>query len=298
MTNNLKGALFIVLSCGFIAATTAIAKKLGLAEGEALHPLQVSFGRFLFGFLTLLPIALVKRPSFQGALWSRHVARALFGWAGVSAMFAAAALMPLTDATAISFLSPFFTMVLAILFLGERAGIWRWGAAAVAFFGVIVLTQPGSETFQPAALIALLAAVFMGTELVFIKSLTRTEPLLRILLINNAAGAVISGCAAAFFWTPPSATQWALLAAIGTIMVTAQSFFVRGMRLGEASYVAPFSYTTLLYATLYGILFFGEFPPLTTIAGAVLILTGAAILGWRERRAGAHIPTPPPGPDR
>lgn len=298
MTDNLKGALYIILSCGFIAATSAIAKQLGLEDGAELHPLQVSFGRFLFGFLTLIPFALAKKPSFEGTRWSRHLGRVVFGWAGVSGMFAAVALMPLADATAISFLSPFFAMILAILFLRERPGIWRWGAAAIAFTGVVVLTQPGTEAFQPAALIALMAAMFMGTELVFIKSLTGTEPPLRILLINNGAGALLAGCAAAFVWEPVTLPQWGMLAAIGMVMVTAQSFFLRGMKLGEATYVAPFMYTTLLYAAAYGMLFFGEIPSLATFAGALLILTGAAILGWRERRAGVKEPIVGPFPDR
>ncbi|RVU37959.1 DMT family transporter [Hwanghaeella grinnelliae] len=298
MTNNLKGAVFIILSCGFIAATSAIAKQLGPEGGAGLHPLQVSFGRFLFGFLTLLPIALITRPTFSGTKWTLHVSRSIFGWAGVSSMFAAVALMPLAEATAISFLSPFFTMILAILFLGERAGPWRWGAAAVAFTGVLILTQPGTSAFQPSALIALMAAMFMGAELTLIKRLTGTEPLLRILLINNFIGTVISGCAAYAFWEPVSMPQWGMLAAIGIIMVTAQSLFVRGMRLGEANYVAPFMYTTLLYAALYGVLFFGEMPSAPTFGGAALILTGAAVLGWRERRAAVKEPVAIPFPDR
>ena len=181
MTDNLKGALFVIVSCGFIAATSAIAKQLGPESGAGLHPLQVSFGRFLFGFMTLLPFVLVKRPSFVDTKWALHISRSVFGWAGVSGMFAAVALMPLAAATAISFLSPFFAMILAILFLGERAGPWRWGAAGIAFTGVVILTQPGTDSFQPAALIALMAAMFMGAELALIKRLTGTEPLLRIL---------------------------------------------------------------------------------------------------------------------
>lgn len=298
MTDNLKGALFVIVSCGFIAATSAIAKQLGPESGAGLHPLQVSFGRFLFGFLTLLPFVLVKRPSFVDTKWALHISRSVFGWAGVSGMFAAVALMPLAAATAISFLSPFFAMILAILFLGERAGPWRWGAAGIAFTGVVILTQPGTDSFQPAALIALMAAMFMGAELALIKRLTGTEPLLRILIINNFAGAVISGCAAAFFWVPVANQQWLLLAAIGSIMVTAQFFFVRGMRLGEASYVAPFMYTTLLYAAIYGMIFFGEVPSAATLAGAVLILAGAATLGWRERRITRQDTAGTPFPDR
>jgi len=286
MNDNIKGALFIVVACAFIAATTAIAKQLGAGSAaEPLHPLQVSFGRFLFGFLSLLPFAVFKPPRFQGTQWPQHAARVVCGWGGVSCMFAAVAFLPLADATAISFLNPFFAMVLAILFLGEVVGKWRWGAAAIAFAGVLVLTQPGSSAFQPAALIALSAAALMGMEVLFIKLLTGREPHKRILLINNGAGAVISGLAAALVWQPATGEQWLMLAAIGSIMVTAQVFFLRGMTLGETNFVAPFLFMTLPFAALYGGLFFGEVPALTTLAGAALILSGAGVLGWRERLA-------------
>ncbi len=203
-------------------------------------------------------------------------------------MFAAVTLMPLAEATAISFLNPIFTMVLAILFLGEKVGPWRWGAAGVSFFGVIVLTQPGTEAFQPAALIAMLAAVMMGAELIFIKRLTGTEPLLRILFINNGMGAVISGIAMFFVWTPPDATQLVLMASIGVIMVSGQVLFLNGMRMGEANFIAPFIYTTLLYATLYGAILFDEIPDLLSSIGGILIVAGALILGWRERLAASR----------
>ena len=286
MTDNSRGALFIILACAFIAATTALAKQVSGPVEDALHPLQVTFGRFLFGFLTLVPFMLYRRPGFAGTRWTHHGARVLFGWGGVSCMFTAVTLMPLADATAITFLNPFFTMVLAILFLSERVGKWRWGAAAIAFSGVLVLTQPGSSAFQPAALIALAGAAAMGTEVLFIKLLTMREPHPRILLINNMAGAVISGAAALLVWQTPSTDQWIALAAIGSLMVTAQALFLRGMTLGEAAFVAPFLFLTLPFAALYGGLFFGEIPALTTVAGAGLILAGAGILGWRERRAG------------
>ncbi|MEQ8603092.1 MAG: DMT family transporter [Marivibrio sp.] len=294
--NNLKGAAYVTLCCAFIAGSTLCAKALGAArlieiegllqEAARMHPLQIAFGRFFFGFLLLLPFALWRRPSLKGAPWRLHVARVAAGWAGVSLMFAAVSVLPLADATAISFLNPLFAMVFALLFLGERVGPWRWTAAAIAFAGAAVVTRPGTAAFDPAALLALAAAAAIGLELLFIKMLSDREPILRILLINNGLAALIAGAAALFVWRAPSAEQWLLMAGTGVFMVTAQSLNLRGMAVAEASFIAPFFYATLLYAALYDWLFFAEVPAWTTGLGAALIVGGAMILGWRERRAG------------
>ncbi len=290
---NLKGALFVTLCCGFIAASTLCAKGLGAQGGGGdlfagiapLHPLQVAFGRFLFGFLVLLPFALWRRPGFAGTAWRLHTGRVIAGWLGVSLMFAAVAFLPLADATALSFLNPLFAMLFALVLLGERVGRWRWLAAAIAFAGVAVITQPGSRAFDPAALLALGAAASIGAELIFIKRLSVREPALRILVINNGLAALIAGGAALFVWRPPDPQEWALLAGTGVFMVSAQALNLRGMAIGEASFLAPFFYTTLLYAALYDWLVFDALPAGPTVAGGALIVAGALLLGWRERRA-------------
>lgn len=274
----------MMLCCALIAVTTLIAKVLGRGvDGVALHPLQVSAGRFFFALMVLLPILAWVRPGFRGAAWPVHAGRAFCGWAGVSCMFAAAAVMPLADATAISFLSPLFTMLLAIPLLGERVGPWRWAAAGISLAGAIVLIRPGTDAFQVAALIALASALFMGMELILIKRLTGGEPPLRILAISNSIGTTISLTAAAFVWIWPSPAQWALLAALGATMVSAQAVFIQAMRRGEASFVAPFFYATLVFAAVYDFLAFSVLPTAFSLAGAALIVAGAALLAWRER---------------
>ncbi|MFC6854877.1 DMT family transporter [Marivibrio halodurans] len=295
---NLKGAAYVTLCCAFIAGSTLCAKALGAAreieveglleQAARLHPLQITFGRFLFGTLALLPFAMWKRPRFDHVPWRLHGARVVSGWLGVSLMFAAVSFMPLADATAISFLNPLFAMILALIFLKEGVGPWRWAAAAIAFAGAAIVTRPGTAAFDPAALLALGAALSIGAELIFIKRLADREPILRILLINNAFAAVIAGVATVFVWQAPSPTQWLLLAGTGAFMVTAQSLNLRGMAIAEASFIAPFFYATLLYAALYDWLFFAEVPAATTALGAACIIAGALILGWRERRAAAR----------
>jgi len=279
------GAAMMIGACALIAVTTLLAKALGRGfDGPALHPLQVAAGRFGFALLALLPLLAWQRPSFRGAAWPVHAVRVFCGWAGVSCLFAAAAAMPLADATAISFLSPLVTMLLAIPLLGERVGPWRWGAAGVALIGALVLIRPGSDAFQPAALIALAAALFMGMEAIAIKRLSGGEPPLRILAISNGMGVLIAAAAAVPVWIAPSPGQWGLMALLGVTMLTAQSLFIQAMKRGEASFVIPFFYSTLVFAAVYDFAVFGDAPTAVSAAGAGLIVVAALVLAWRENR--------------
>ncbi|WP_375594019.1 DMT family transporter [Algihabitans albus] len=275
----------MLAAAALIAVTTLLAKILGRGlTGPELHPLQVSAGRFCFAMLALVPVLVWRYPGFRGAAWPLHIGRSLCGWGGVTCLFAAAALMPLAEATAISFLSPLVTMLLAIALLRERVGPWRWTAAGLAMLGALVLIQPGSDAFQVAALIALLAALLMGLEAIFIKRLSGREPPLRILAINNAIGATVAATAAAFVWIAPSPAQWALLALLGVTMVIGQSFFIQAMKRADASFVMPVFYATLVFAALYDLAVFGERPSVLAGVGAGLIVIGAVILAWREGR--------------
>lgn len=275
----------MLAACALIAGTTLIAKLLGPAGAgdDALHPLQVSAGRFCFAFLALLPILAFYRPSLAGARWGNHILRVLFGWAGVSCLFAASSVMRLADATAISFLNPIIAMMLSIPLLGEKVGRWRWAAAAIAFAGAAILTEPGTAAFQPIALVALTAALFMGAESILIKKLADSEPPLRILGINNFFGAVLAITAASFVWRTPLPGQWLLLAALGCTMVTVQALFIQALKRGDASYVTPFFYTTLVFAGFYDFAIFGEVPSIAGWIGASLIVAGALTIAWREQ---------------
>ncbi len=276
---------FMLTATAFIAGTMLMAKTLGSdLLGDPLHPLQISHGRFLFAFLAIGTAAAVMRPRLTRPDLRLHVGRTLFGWGGVTCMFAAVAFIPLSDATAISFLNPVFGMLLAIPLLGERVGRWRWFAALMALCGALVLLRPGPETFQVAALLALAAAALMGMELIFIKKLADREPSFQILLVNNALGLVIATLAVLPVWVPPSPAQWAALAALGVLMAAAQACFVNAMARADASFVTPFAYVTLIFATLYDLLIFDVVPDAVSMLGAAIILTGATLLAWRENR--------------
>ena len=281
-----RAALLMACAAAMLAATTLIAKALGTdALGPGLPPFMVSFGRFLFAWIALATLALYLRPPLRTARPGLHLARVLCGWSGVTMMFAAAARMPLADATAISFLNPVFCMILAIPFLGERPGPWRWTAAAVSLGGAAVLLRPGGEAVSLGALLALGAAVVLGAELIFMKRLTRVEGPFQIILTANTIGLCIAGVAASAVWQAPTPGQWAGMAALGFCMAAAQGFFTNALARADASFVTPLSYLTLLFAALYDAALFGVLPDGVGWTGAGLILAGAALLAWREGRA-------------
>jgi drug/metabolite transporter (DMT)-like permease len=164
-------------------------------------------------------------------------------------------------------------------------GRWRWIAAGIALVGALILLRPGPDSFRPGALIALAAALVIGIEIILIKRLSGRERPLTILFINNIIGMTISSVAVVAIWAPPTPAQWGALAGVGLVMALVQAAFVNSLARADASLVAPFSYATLIFATLYDLAVFGVVPDHISIIGAATILAGAAVLGWRETRA-------------
>ncbi len=275
----------MITATAFIAGTMLSAKLLGTdALGPALPALQVTHGRFTFALLAFLVATAVIRPAFTRPHWRLHIARTTCGALGVTLMFAAAACIPLSDATALSFLNPIFGMMLAIPLLGERVGPVRWGAAGIALIGAMILLRPGFATFQAAALLAVGAAMALGLELIFMKKLSGREKPLQILLVNNILGFSIASLVVIPVWQMPNAAQWAVLVALGVLMALAQTCFLNAVARAEASFITPFSYLTLVFVALYDGVAFQSWPNIVSLLGAGVIIAGAALLAFREAR--------------
>lgn len=290
-----RAVAFMVAATILIAATTLMAKALGTqALGPPLPVFQVTFGRYLFGAMAVFATAALLRPAMSARNARLHLGRVACGWGGVTLMFAAVATIPLAEATAITFLNPIVAMVLAIPILGERVGPVRWTAAAIALAGAALLLRPGAGAIAPGALLALGAALLLGSEVLFIKRLAGLERPLATLVWVNGLGLVIAATAALPGWQAPTGAQWAAMVALGLTMACAQVCFVNALARGEASFVTPFSYLTLVFAGLYDAALFGAVPDAVGAAGTGLIVAGAVLLAWREGslRRGVTSPLP------
>lgn len=292
--------LFMVGATAAFAASTLIAKGLAGAWSDPLHPLQVTAGRFWGALLPLVVISACRpidtRPTLRGVPWRLHLARTACGFTNATLLFAAAARMPLGEATALSFLSPLVTMALAVPLLGDRIGPRQTLAAAVSVAGMLVLLRPGHDAVQPAALLALAAAVFMGLESILIKQLADREPPLRMLLVNNAIGATVAIPVAFLVWRSPGTHGLALMTLVGVAMVIGQSGYIQALRRARVSTVVPAFYLTLVFAALYDFVAFGVVPDGPAVAGASLIVTGALVLALSRstgRRAAAETVSQP-----
>ena len=267
------------MGSAFVAACLVLAKIVQTdLLGEPLHPLQATQARFLFGFIGLFIFYSAFPIRFTKPDIKLHVIRTLCGFRAVTVMFTAAAIIPVSDATAISFLNPVFAMIFALPLLGEKIGKLRWTSALIGLLGAFVLLRPSASAFEPAALLALIAAVVMGLEFILIKILSTREQVLQILLINNVLGLLFSSISLLFVWTSPTLIQWIALSGIGFLMLGAQVCNLIALRGADASLVLPFSFTTLIFVTGYDFMVFAVTPDLISWVGAIIIIFGVSTI--------------------
>lgn len=275
-----RAAALMVVASALFAAMNAMAKYLLIAgDGAEIGALQITFARYAFGTLFLLPALYAARVVPRTAHPLRYAFRASAGVAGVALMFFAIAVIPLANATAIGFSSPIFAMIFAVLLLGEKANRFRWLAAAVGFAGVVVVAGPDFGAFGMASLIAVAAAVCMGGEIAAIKWLYRLgDRAIVMLFFGNLFGALIASILALPIWVWPAPGQWLLLAATGLVAVVGQRLLLHAMAQADANFIAFFMYSTLLFSGLFGAVLFDEVLRLTLFLGFALIVASGLLL--------------------
>lgn len=281
---NTRGAVWVLIACFGFTIMATMAKALG----QRLDSFQVAFFRCIFGFLFLLPFLIRAGgvTALRTGVPHLHGARALTGVVAMMCGFYAITHLPLATATAITFTKPFFMIVLAVLFLGEAVRWRRWSATAVGFVGVLIIVRPGTGMFEPAMLVAVLQALAIACSVTLVKKIPIREPHVTVLFYTAIVSTVVTAVPAALVWQSPSGEDWLLAVLIGGVGVASQACVVRGYRIGEATAMAPFDYSRLLFATGFGFVFFLEVPDLPTFVGAGVIIASTVYIARREARLG------------
>jgi len=267
--------------------------------GDAVPLGQVVFFRAAFAILPVIIIFAWRRELLAAVVTNRptgHLLRGLISVAGMFLNFAALARLPLVDATAISFAAPLITVAFAAWFLGERVRIYRWSAVTVGFVGVLVMLWPhfdlnrliiaGSATTAVGAICALGSAFTNAGAVIQTRILTKTETTSSIVFYFSLICAVGGLATLPLGWIVPSAAQLAALIALGVLGGLAHILLTESYRYASASVVAPFDYTTMLWAFLLGYAIFGEVPTLYVLVGAVIVTGAGLFVLWRERQLG------------
>jgi len=195
--------------------------------------------------------------------------------------FTGLSLIPLTDAAALMSTNPVLITLGAALFLGERLGIRRVGGIAVALIGAMIVMRPGSGVFTPAALLPLAAAACYSGYALLTRRVGPDEDVWTSLFYTGLVGTVLLSLAVPFQWQSPDPGDASLMAIIALAGTVGQLALIRAFSQGEAAMLAPFSYTGLAFAALWGLVFFAEIPDVWTILGSVLI-AGAGLYVWHR----------------
>ena len=201
--------------------------------------------------------------------------------------FAALALIPLADATSILFLGPLIVAAFSAPLLGERVGPRRWSAIVAGFIGALIIVRPGQGAMEAAALMPLGAAFLFGFYQIVTRLLNRTDRPITTLTYSALFATLATSALVPFHWqADPDAIAWALMAALGTIGAVSQFALIKAYEVAPAATVAPFFYTNLIWAVVWGYALFGDFPDLWTATGA-LVITGSGLYVYHRARVRA-----------
>lgn len=249
-------------------------------------PLQVVWSRYT-GQTVIVVLLLAPRlvPLMRTRNLGTHMVRSMFQFGATACFFAALGHIGLAEATAIADINPVLITLGAAVFLGERLGPRRLAGVLVSLVGALIIIRPGMGVFSWAALLPLGTAIFYTGYALVTRKLGASEPVWTSLIYTALVGTAITSAIVPFHWQPVALAHWAPFAAVGLLGAAAQLCLIRAFSLAEASAIAPFSYMGLLFATVWGFLFFGEIPDAMTGLGA-LVIVGAGLYVWhRETRA-------------
>lgn len=211
-----------------------------------------------------------------------HAVRTVAGLLSMHAGFYALARMAFADYVAISFTAPLFGTLLSIPFLGERVGVWRMGAVGLGFAGALLTIGPVAGHVDHNVLFAVGSAFGYGLAMISMRKLGSTDKSSATVFYFTVAGALSSLVLLPAQWVTPTPADLALLMTVGLIGGVAQILMTEAFRLAPPSVIAPFDYTAMVWALVFGVLVFGTFPSPQVLAGAALICASGLFIIHRE----------------
>ncbi|SLN44784.1 DMT family transporter [Ruegeria meonggei] len=256
---------------------------------------EMVFFRSLFAVPIIIGWLLYRRELSQGLVVKKPMGHFWRGVLGTSAMFltfTGLSLLPLPEVTAIGYATPIFTLILAALMLGERIRMIRIGAVAIGLLGVLIMIWPrlGGNNLDTAATIGALcvlaATIARGFVQIHIRQLVQVDHPAAVVFYFSITATLLSAVSAFWGWIMPTWEQALILVAMGLLGGVAQILVTSSYRYAQASMLAPYDYTTMLFAIVIGYIWFDELPTLVMLGGAALVIAGNVLVILRERQLG------------
>lgn len=277
--NILLGSLFILLGELCFVSMGSLVKLLA----DTMPSQNVVFFRNFFGLVALSPILLrVGLSTLKTRVIHLHLLRSLTGIAAMYCFFYALAKLPLADAMLLKISAPLFIPIIAFFWISEFISTRTIMAILIGFLGVIFVLKP-TGAVHIASLVGLLGGALAAFAKVTIRRMSGTEPTSRIVFYFATISLIVSFIPLLIYWQTPTQREWLLLILLGIVGTAGQLFLTRAYSLAPASRVGPFTYSSIVFASLIGWIFWDEVITLLTISGALLIIF-AGILIFREKQ--------------
>lgn len=272
---------------GFMIASTACFSLMNVFIREVsmqMHTTQIVFLRNFLCIFLLFPFMIYANIGFKTEHLRAHFWRATVGIIGMETWFYSISILPLNQATALSYTAPLFTTLFAIFYLKERGSIARWLALIIGFIGAMIILHPTPAHFDERALIVLFATSMWAVAGMMVKTLTRTEPALRIVFIMSVFMSLWALPLALYHWHNPSLHLWGLVLVIATASVGAQWCLAKAYSLADVSSLTPYDFGRLIFTSFFAYIAFGETSDINTWIGASIIVASAAFIARYEYR--------------
>ena len=277
----LQGVFWALMIC-LVSSTNDVLMKF---LGERLHVVQIVFFRFLFSALTVLPLMLRHEKNlFKTDQPKTHALRAIVGALALGLCCLSVNIMPLAENTAVMFCEPLFFLPMAYFLLKEKVDKNRWIATIMGFIGLLVIIQPGMDSFRREAFVPMAAAMLFAYLCVMAKRMITTEHTLTLLFYFGLGTTIFAGLFLPFFWIMPTLYELGFLVFLGVGANLIQVCLFRAYASTDASALAPFRYTEFFFAGTFGFLFFGQIPDLSIILGAGVIGLSAFYISYMETK--------------
>jgi len=290
LSPNATGALLALLAFFVFSSHDALIKVLA----ATYSPVQIVFCIALFSFPLILGMLATDRD--VGTLKPRNP-----GWVVVRGLsvagssvcgFYAFSVLPMAQVYAILFGTPLMITLLSVPVLGEKVGWQRGLAVVVGMCGVLVVLRPGSSDLSPGHLAALASAAMGAMTSVITRRIGQQERAAVLLLYAMAGNFVLMGAMMPFVYLPMPGPDLAGMIAIAVLAFTAMQLIILAYRRAEAVVVAPMQYSQIIWAVVYGTLFFGETPDRMTLLGATIVIGSGIYIVAREARRKAPVAAP------
>ena len=270
----------VLASTVFLSCSDVTAKYLA----SSVPAIEIAWLRYLVFLLIVLPPVLrtgIKR-TFRSQRPGLQVFRGLALVTSSILFISSLRYLPISEATATSFAAPIFITALSVVILGEKVGHRRWAAIFAGLIGVLVVVRPGTSAFDPASILPLMAALSWASAVVVTRQTSAVDSALTTLAYSAVIGVLVLSAFCRSFGSFRLFDN-SLRDAHRLRGDAGHSLIIVAFRYGDASVLAPFTYTQLVWVTGLGILLFGAIPDRLTVAGATVIVSSGLYIAHRER---------------